>query len=54
MEMKEIINNIFWSIITVLAILVTIDVICDIVTHAKVISQGNCVEINSKYYCEVK
>ncbi len=53
MKLKKIINNLFWIIITVLAILIMVDAICDIVIHVKVISQGNCIEINSKYYCEV-
>lgn len=54
MKISKIIDNIIWIIIIILVILLVIDCIESIIVQNKVIKQDNCVEINGKYYREVK
>ena len=54
MKISKIIDKVTQIIIIILAIVAVIGLVNDIIVQIKVIKQDNCVEINGKYYCEVK
>ena len=58
MKMHRIIGNIYDIMIPLMAtvglIFMLVGIVCEIRISNKIIEQDNCIELNNKYYCEVK